>query len=42
MLEPCGILLGGVRQGSAEEDGAALNWDDIMLGGGEVVVNILI
>ena len=34
--EPCGILLGGVSQGSTEEDGAtALNWDDAMLGGGE-------
>ena len=33
--EPCGILLGGVRQGRAEEDDAAFNWEeDILLGGG--------
>ena len=32
--EPCGILLGGESQGSADENSAEY-WDDIMLGGGE-------
>ena len=35
--EPCGILLGGESQGSADENSAEL-WDDIMLGGGEGAV----
>ena len=33
--EPCGILLGGVRQGHAEEDDATFSYEDILLGGGE-------
>ena len=30
--EPCGTLLGGESQGSADENSAE-HWDDIMLGG---------